>query len=317
MRLINWLFLMVVLCEALAMAECSVENGRHQDMALEDLSRRRAGSLVDWQQGRGLFARNSYQGKLKFTSVFDQDLTRNVSFLYFQAKGDGPRPLVLVLSPLGGSNPLDSWIAENLARYGISSVVSYYRQPSEDHEMLKNTYRDTIENLQAQMTVTDWFADREEVDPDRLGILGISFGGIRAGFLMGLDPRLRAATLVVTGAGFADVMAESQLEAVAAIRRQQMLTHGISDVEDYRRIFRDRQRVTLADLLCEQRPEKFLLFLDHADQSVPSTSQERLLGLLGNPEVQWTSRGHIRAAVSFGAMNVKKAVRFYERGWLD
>jgi dienelactone hydrolase len=42
----------------------------------------------------------------------------------------------------------------------------------------------------------DYLASRPEVDPDRLGCLGLSIGGLRTAHLIGVDPRIRAACVV-------------------------------------------------------------------------------------------------------------------------
>jgi dienelactone hydrolase len=42
----------------------------------------------------------------------------------------------------------------------------------------------------------DYLASRPEVDPKRLGCLGLSIGGLRTAHLIGLDPRIKAAVVV-------------------------------------------------------------------------------------------------------------------------
>src|SRR5207244_8718889 len=53
-----------------------------------------------------------------------------------------------------------------------------------------------------------WLASRPEVDPERLGVAGISLGGIVAALAAAADPTLNRAALVLAGGGLADILWE-------------------------------------------------------------------------------------------------------------
>jgi dienelactone hydrolase len=52
----------------------------------------------------------------------------------------------------------------------------------------------------------DYLASRPEVDPERIGCVGLSGGGLRAAHLIGADPRLRAACIVAWMTGLAELL---------------------------------------------------------------------------------------------------------------
>jgi len=52
----------------------------------------------------------------------------------------------------------------------------------------------------------DWFVDNGGFDPGRLGILGVSMGAMQASIAAGTDPRIRAAVLIIGGAGLAELL---------------------------------------------------------------------------------------------------------------
>ncbi len=289
-------------------ASCNQQQQTRQRLFVDILSSRTNGEIRELKK-YSQYGAEKISGKLGFESLFRPGLESEVSFTYLKSKGSSPRPVVIILSPLGGSNPLDSWIAHNLARYGISSITSYY-QADGAGTSLDKTFQDTGENLQAQMTITDWLVQQPEVDIERIGIIGISFGGIRGSFLMGIDSRLKKAALVVTGGGLADIMATSQLADVVKLREKHLEEEAIDNLESYKDVFRKSQKVTMWDFLCERKSEDFLLFLDTKDTSVPTSTQKMLQEKLGGPQTYWSSRGHIGAAMSFGLSKVKKVAQF-------
>ena len=231
-------FVFPIYCEA----SCNEEQLSRQKLLTDVLSDRATGDLVEAKKSFQ-FGFERLDGKLRFDSLFIPDATNEVSFTYLKSKVSGPRPTAIILSPLGGTNPIDGWIALNLARYGISSVTSYY-QSSEAGSTLGDAFRDTGDNMQAQMTLTDWLVEQPEVDSEQIAILGISFGGIRSSFLMGIDERLKKAVLVVSGGGLADIMASSQLADVVKIREKHM-QKSIPSIREYKKVFKEAQRVTM------------------------------------------------------------------------
>ena len=146
-----------------------------------------------------------------------------------------------------------------------------------------DAFRDTGDNMQAQMTLTDWLVEQPEVDSEQIAILGISFGGIRSSFLMGIDERLKKAVLVVSGGGLADIMASSQLADVVKIRDKHMQEEQIQVLESTKRSSKMLKSYNVG-FLCRRDSEEFLLFLDKKDSSVPTNTQEALKLKLGNPK---------------------------------
>ena len=49
----------------------------------------------------------------------------------------------------------------------------------------------------------DYLAERPDIDPQRLGVSGISLGGVLSGVVAGVDPRVKVALTLVGGADFA------------------------------------------------------------------------------------------------------------------
>ena len=97
-----------------------------------------------------------------------------------------------------------------------------------DGETLDTLFRDSI--IDAEQ-VLDWILSRPELDPSRIGILGISMGAMRGAVLAGIDPRVKASVLVLGGADLPDIIAHSRDGAskdrgISKRRKLHRLAHG-------------------------------------------------------------------------------------------
>jgi cephalosporin-C deacetylase-like acetyl esterase len=59
-----------------------------------------------------------------------------------------------------------------------------------------NVYRTSVVDIRQ---VIDWAMTRQEIDTKKLFISGISFGGFVSSIVMGMDKRVKAGVLIVTG----------------------------------------------------------------------------------------------------------------------
>ncbi len=120
---------------------------------------------------------------------------------------EDPVPAVVYLHGSGGDRtqlvPLASWLA---ARGAVALTLTL---PSGDaspptgltaEETLRWQRDRIVEDVVAVRRALDLLAADERVDPERLGLVGWSFGGRLGALLAGVDDRLRATTLMSAGA---------------------------------------------------------------------------------------------------------------------
>lgn len=277
----------------------------------EVLGQRKPPKLVSIKKRTNIGKTKISRVKISSPSVLSAADEIEASFTYYQTPGEN-KEVVFLLSPIFGITPMDHWIAINLARFGVNTVISYYGQ---DTKSIDEIPAGIVKSMQAQMSIVDWVAQREEVDSSRFGMAGISLGGIRTAFIMGADPRMKAATIVVGGGNFADILTDSGSYAVKLIRRQHMKAESISDKEEYRQRVNEVLNARISDLLWDQDGSKFQLYLDRRDRFVPSSSQEYLEAILPEARVTWTNIGHIAAAGKFASSEVKVMLDFMREHW--
>lgn len=111
-------------------------------------------------------------------------------------QGSGPFGAVMFLA--GGTNGKAEYLpdAVELSKHGIASLLLDYPElypvPVTDAEAVS----DTIFEMREFRRLFDWLANRPEVDSNRLGLVGVSYGAVRAGMFAGVEGgRLRLAVL--------------------------------------------------------------------------------------------------------------------------
>ena len=133
--------------------------------------------------------------------------SRVEGYLVAPPRSGGPLPAVVYLHGSGGDRsqllPLAAWLAARGAVALTLTLPSGRAEPptgAPPEETLR-WQRDTIvADGVAVRRALDLLSADERVDPDRLGLVGWSFGGRLGAIVAGVDDRVRAAVLMSVGA---------------------------------------------------------------------------------------------------------------------
>jgi dienelactone hydrolase len=215
---------------------------------------------------------------------------------YYRSRQSGRRPAVVVLHILGGDFPLSRLFCNALAQHGVHALfikMPYYgprRDPHSPRRMVSPDPRETVSGMtQAVLDIrraTAWLADRPEVDAERLGIFGISLGGITAALASTAEPRLKNVCLLLAGGDIGAAGWDSP--AARPVREKWLAAGGTRD--EFVEILRAVDPVAHAPAAAEKR----ILMLNASDDEViPRACTVSLWKAFGEPEIQWYSGGHI------------------------
>lgn len=136
-----------------------------------------------------------------------QNQGQNIYGMLHLPQGSGPCPAVVLLHGFTGHRSESHFIftkqARHLARHGIAALRFDFRGSGESEGDFADM---TIEGeISDAVAALDWLSARPEIDPARLGVLGLSLGGLVAACLAGRDSRVRALVLWAAPANLADV----------------------------------------------------------------------------------------------------------------
>ncbi|MEW4567097.1 alpha/beta hydrolase [Tautonia sp. JC769] len=241
--------------------------------------------------------------KLTFPSpVVSPDPQNNtVHAEYFQPRCPGKRPAVVVLHILGADFALSRYLAARLAEEGVAALfvkLPYYgeRRPANLNVrfLSSDLERSVIAMRQGVCDVrraARWLGERVEVDRSRIGVTGISLGGIVSSLAAGVDPRIGHAAILLGGGGLAEILWEMP-EAEARNSRTAWIESGRTK-EDLARLIRPFDPLTYAPGL---RDKRVLMIAGRADEVIPPSATTRLWEAAGRPPIRWLDCGHYSAA---------------------
>ena len=72
--------------------------------------------------------------------------------------------------------------------------------------------------LLQKLVVLNYFSSLSEIDTNKIATIGISLGGFRAMYLAGIEPKIKATTLVVTGESLSESISRSRLALAHRLR---------------------------------------------------------------------------------------------------
>ena len=214
---------------------------------------------------------------------------------YYRPHRKEPVPGVIVLHILGGDFELSRMFCHALAHRGVAALLlkmPYYgprRTPGVARRMIDKDPQLTVEGMtQAVLDIrraTAWLGSRVEIDEDRLGLFGISLGGITGALVAGVEPRLKHVCLLLAGGDIGRIAWESaELKEI----RQHWLKQGKTRVD----FLRAMDRIDPVKYGANLRGRRVLMLNARDDEVIPKTCTLALWESFGEPEIVWYSGGH-------------------------
>jgi dienelactone hydrolase len=137
-----------------------------------------------------------------------------------------------------------------------------------------------------------WLRARPDVDPARVGILGLSLGAIIASRVAAADPDLRGVVLLIGGAGLADIVLSANDREVAQYRAALSARHGVPEPELAPLLHAAFDPVDNLPDLPRLGRERTLLVTARFDAVVRRVYGDRLWEAAGRPERSLLPCGH-------------------------
>ncbi len=253
--------------------------------------------------------------RLRFPSPVKTPWVQNNTVVceYYRPRGAGPFPAVVGLHILGGDFDLLRLFCRSLAHNGVCAlflVLPHYGPRYAPGGPRRAIGPDPHQSVRAMtQAVLDirraaaWLAQRPEVDSRRLGVFGISLGGITAALVSAQEPRLHNALLLLAGGDLRQLNWQSP--ELAPVRKE-IARRGLS-LEEVLRILRAVDPAHYAHRL---RRRRVLMINGRYDQLIPPECTKALWEAAGRPPIQWWDCGHY-TAMRFVFVAVKQTVDFF------
>jgi cephalosporin-C deacetylase-like acetyl esterase len=257
--------------------------------------------------------------RVRFPSPVDSPDPENntVHGEYFDPIGfEGKRPAVVVLHILGSDFPLSRYMAARLSDHGVAALflkLPYYgeRRPANGPGPVPTRFlsadieRTTLAMRQGVCDVRRglaWLSSRSNVDPDHLGVSGISLGGIVSSLVAAIDPAVKEGVFLLAGGDLSRILwgmpetaefRRSWEESGRTIRNLKVLTDPLDPLTYAHR------------LACK----RVFMIAGKVDEVVPPSSTHALWEAAGRPRIEWYDCGHY-SAVGYLLPGIRKTVEF-------
>ena len=231
--------------------------------------------------------------KLYYRSVGGQTVP---VVLTIPERGEPPYPCIVFLHGYGGRKEDGLQLANVFSAHGyavFSIDAPFHGERSEPGKVL---YSPDPEELKANVVQTvldlrrgvDFLETRDDVDSRRIGYGGGSMGGIIGALFVSVEPRIRAAVIVVGGGNLPLMIKESRHYSTPPIRAR-LERLGIT-YEELGKVLAPIDPLNFIHLF-SPRPIQFHCGL--YDDIVPAETQRQLAEKAGEPkEVYWYEAGH-------------------------
>lgn len=220
------------------------------------------------------------------------------------ASSESKRPAVLVLHILNGNFELERLLCTSLAVRGIPAVMiklPYYGErslPGGRAELVKRPelfVEACSQGIQDARRTIDLLASRPEVQPDRIGVTGISLGGLMSGATAGSDARVHRTCLLLAGGDL--------LAIIHHCREAKNLSEFLKQQEPALRekietAIKGADPLTYADKLRERAQKGQVLMMNATeDDVIPPACSKKLAAALGiEDKIVWfEGLGHYTA----------------------
>ncbi len=257
--------------------------------------------------------------RLRFPSpVTTVDPENNVVHAeYFVPTLAGPkRPAVIVLHILGADFPLSRYMAARLADRGVAALfvkLPYYgeRRPARGGLNSKRFLSADIERTVTAMRqgICDvrraacWLNSRQDIDGQRLGVAGISLGGIVSSIAAAVDPSIREGAFLLAGGDLSKVIWEMP---EGAAFRAGWIESGRT-LGDLKALTDPFDPLAYASRLAGKR---VFMMAGKVDEVIPPSSARALWEAAGRPPIRWYDCGHY-SAVGFLLPAIRQTVDFF------
>jgi hypothetical protein len=218
---------------------------------------------------------------------------------YFRAREPGAKKLVVVMPIWGTSDYPPEKISSGYAAhdredthviwvYGSAPLFPWGELSSvPTEEGFVALAQDSAERYRSAVVdmrrLLDWMETREEIDSSRIAFVGFSMSALVTATLLGNDPRIAAAVIMMGAANFADVFTTCGNRA-GEVRDHVLRTFGWS-VDRYRTFFQGL--FGPADPVRfpgQYDPDRILMIDAMFDDCMPETSRAALWEVTGHPE---------------------------------
>ena len=238
---------------------------------------------------------------IRFSSYGDNGQPDNlVTGKYYESKLAGKKPLLIILPIPAGHNYPAERMTTYLKKHSRGSVNIFTMNGKGDlvdweglaaatdeaefmERLDKSAEREWTMIIDVRRTI-DWAEARPEIDPEKIGLVGFSHGGMVAAGVAVQEPRVATTVLVMSGALVHQVAVRCPLERSEGMKTKALSEFGWTQEELESRVEAKFSIFEPANYPGRVDPSTVLIVEAAKDNCIPGSSREALWETMGRPE---------------------------------
>ena len=242
---------------------------------------------------------SSYNISLEFR---DETKTNKIDVIFYQSNKSGKKPGVIILPVNGGSYVAENYFGYYFASRGADVAIIKREKGKILKEIISSEKYDQLDNylmrnINRAGYVIDWISSREDVDPNKIALFGLSRGGIDGVCFMAFEDRISAGFVGLAAGNLPYLMSIIPEKEFVDLRNMIKCNRNISNngIED---LLEENIHIDPSNLARYVPSNKILMVIALTDRIVPSKEQIILRKELGYPETIFIPFGHYYSIIS-------------------
>ena len=205
-------------------------------------------------------------------------------------------PIILILPILGGNNNISSTFARYFTKHGFAAAIVHRQNRYKEMGYLKQPNQIMRQIIFDHKQALDWIESRPELDASRIGVFGVSMGGIKGALLSALDQRIATSVIVLAGGDLPYILTHTEEKNIKKEREAILAEKGIT-IEELQQELSKKIECDPINYAQHIDAGKTLMILAVFDNTVAFHKGVELKEKIGDPETIYLLSGHYSAII--------------------
>lgn len=234
---------------------------------------------------------------------------------FYLSRKAGKRPAIFITPVLGGVDIIEQCFAYLLSLYGYNVFITDFMPAldlnacASDFNCHDKTYKRSIVGLEE---LAKFAIKLPSIDGEKLGLFGMSVGGIMTCLNIKVNPRFKAAVVIAGGGLHHVTLATSKNPVLSALKKLRKMKYHISSDEDYQMLMASHNEMDSVKVFRRAGPERILMFIATEDDHVPTSVQVETWKDLQKPKAFFLKMTHYKMVFSVPFTHFNNIRGFYQ-----
>lgn len=226
-----------------------------------------------------------------------------------------PVPMSLVIPTIDGITILEPRVSSELCESNIAGMIALLRDTTQPKNLPAWGFEDSVDRREilGLRTLLDFASRDSRFDSQRLGIFGMSLGGIITSMMAGLEPeRLKAVVIAVGGGDLPHVLAMSDNVIIGTLRQRRMASIGVTDIAEYEALLAKHLRYDPLFFATQANHDRIMMVMSTVDRKVIASTQREQFDAFGKTNYMLSTWDHIETLLQVAYLYMSPLIKFMQ-----